>query len=690
MQRYKDRFFDEFYYLNQNKGIVFNLLNNKFENAQQHWENYGIKNKFFPAEVSFPHRPIKVRICNDDPLFQLLTSQKNKHLQFVEEDADIDLFSKDIFLDGNARKVFYITGENECNSFFDQIQYVTVSKDIYSEADLVLPGVEHYSTSDRNKFRQKYYVQSDEVIVGCTVLNDIEKVVQVMNHLPKNYRLLVCDIDDFQRIYLDSYLSEPFYCCSKEIAYNLMDVSLYVGSKQPFAQNVYEAMSAGILCVTTDSGIFSQQLDLKLGKFLSNKDSKSIADSLHTVYSQNIVDVNSVKRVVKRITSLKDFANRFACYFNHILQKPAPTSFYIPNKGSGCKLCIQNLCLTNGGIESLLVDMAENFDPEKICFSHVLILRNQGFSEKIADELLKRGVEVLICQPVNHKGVRCFDSHKDAIDYLENKIDFMTCWGDLNFLNVIKDRDFLKCTWLHVVNQNVDNWLPDYSKNCDYNISVVKHALDRFPNDALNVDFIHNGCREHNIEGLREHQREQWGVGEEIVVGYAGRITPFKGLNRIIEAIANQKDMCFVLKGAGFDWVQDRYVLEQEPVNMICEKYSYDLSSFFAGIDVLISLSEFEAFANIFVEGLLHKVPVVCSKIAASLEHEETIGMPVYQYVLPEDGPDQIRQIIRNAVVQKDQVELAYSSVVDNFGTQKMIDKWTEFIQRCCSKKHIY
>lgn len=124
-------------------------------------------------------------------------------------------------------------------------------------------------------------------------------------------------------------------------------------------------------------------------------------------------------------------------------------------------------------------------------------------------------------------------------------------------------------------------------------------------------------------EEYRAQIRKQYGIGEEFLYGFVGRITRDKGVNEILEAFTQISDGKLMMVGnpectQSLD--QKLYALSQRNPRIIYTGAVSDVERYYAAVDVLLLPSYREGFGNVVIEAAAMGTPAIVSRIPGPVD----------------------------------------------------------------------
>jgi len=239
--------------------------------------------------------------------------------------------------------------------------------------------------------------------------------------------------------------------------------------------------------------------------------------------------------------------------------------------------------------------------------------------------------------------------------------------------------------WKGPVHQIIDRFMARFTKKIFANCEAVRDVLveRKIPEDviALCPNMVESL---RGVSGETEALRSSLGIPKGIpVVGYVGRLSPEKGLERLLDTheIIRRTvgDAMLVIVGDG----ALRCVLEKRAERIggvVFTGYREDARAFYPLFDVLVLLSDYEGSPNSVLEALAMEVPVVASDVGSVGELALKTGA-----VVSIPGPDSnaaavaVVELLGDAERRKKMGRSGGRYIADNHAPEKiarMIEKY--------------
>lgn len=235
---------------------------------------------------------------------------------------------------------------------------------------------------------------------------------------------------------------------------------------------------------------------------------------------------------------------------------------------------------------------------------------------------------------------------------------------DQNHRNQIRDD--------HILLTCSDSCIPDFGDIGNRKVTVI----------PSHVDLVHCEARR-----SRKEIRDDWGVGERLVVGYLGRMDRNKNIPAIARGVAKQPDMTAICYGAR-SW--DSFEVEQEVRQIAGENLRWfdaivQVGNALRGFDVMILPSYSEVFSLSLLEAWAVGVPVVCTNVGEVPTLQEQYGR-ICWLIDPSAPGEEIREAIHQAISDRETVERAQQMVMTCYTPEIISRQWNSFFEEIFMK----
>jgi glycosyltransferase involved in cell wall biosynthesis len=204
-----------------------------------------------------------------------------------------------------------------------------------------------------------------------------------------------------------------------------------------------------------------------------------------------------------------------------------------------------------------------------------------------------------------------------------------------------------------------------------------------FPNDKLALIF--NGVETNSRPKMTKKLYEK--VGQEIVIGNAGRLTEQKGQKYLIElaTLLKNESVPFKLLVAGEGELKEKLLELIEKNNLKTEVillgHVSEMNAFFQSLDLFVFTSLYEGSANTLIETLHHGIPTIAFDISSNpeiIENEKT-GLLVKPFEIVE-LKNQVLRLSSSSELQEKLIQGGYNFIQSKFDSKLNLTKLENLI----------
>jgi len=116
--------------------------------------------------------------------------------------------------------------------------------------------------------------------------------------------------------------------------------------------------------------------------------------------------------------------------------------------------------------------------------------------------------------------------------------------------------------------------------------------------------------------------KEELSLGDEIVVGYTGRLFPAKGLNYLFSAVKRIEDrhpnVVLLIVGDGAQRNELESIAKDLKVRTIFAGWQSDTAPYYSLMDIFVLPSLFEGLPNVLLEAMAMKLPLVATNVGGN------------------------------------------------------------------------
>ena len=136
------------------------------------------------------------------------------------------------------------------------------------------------------------------------------------------------------------------------------------------------------------------------------------------------------------------------------------------------------------------------------------------------------------------------------------------------------------------------------------------------------IDTAHFDPEHREIRTKRDQLLNEFNVDDKVVVGYAGRLDPHKGLTYLFSAVkALQEEHSNIVLLIAGDGAQ-RGDLETKAKNLkvktVFAGWQHDLRPYYSLMDVFVLPSLFEGLSNVILEAMAMEIPVIATTVGGN------------------------------------------------------------------------
>jgi glycosyltransferase involved in cell wall biosynthesis len=175
--------------------------------------------------------------------------------------------------------------------------------------------------------------------------------------------------------------------------------------------------------------------------------------------------------------------------------------------------------------------------------------------------------------------------------------------------------------------------------------------------------------------------REEWGIKEELVIGYLGRMDRNKNIYAVARTVAGTTNMIAMCYGSK-NWQSseiERDIAKIAGNRLIWHEPILNVAEVLKGADVLLLPSYSEVFSLTLLEAWASRIPVVCSDVGEVPFIQKKFGR-VCTLIDPNADGETIREKIFEAINDIEAIERAHNIVIEHYNTDIVSAEWTRFL----------
>lgn len=213
----------------------------------------------------------------------------------------------------------------------------------------------------------------------------------------------------------------------------------------------------------------------------------------------------------------------------------------------------------------------------------------------------------------------------------------------------------------------------------------VKGQLEKFiPKDVRpKIEMVYLGTEAGEIDqNAVEELREKYALTDEFVVGIVGRMQEGKGQHKVIEAVAQLKELnikAFIVGSAMYD----EYLKKLETMikelgleeKVILTGFTKQVNEYMQLFDVNVLATEHETFGLVVIEAMANKVPMIATAKGGPLEIIED-GKDGFLFDgTSEDLARIIKSLYDERALANSIAKAGYEKVMDKFCKKKQMER---------------
>jgi glycosyltransferase involved in cell wall biosynthesis len=290
--------------------------------------------------------------------------------------------------------------------------------------------------------------------------------------------------------------------------------------------------------------------------------------------------------------------------------------------------------------------------------------------------------------------VHYYERKSDPVKAVCKDADVILAWGDLDFSQVFRGisvpmvvlaRGGAHCLYTR-------RWIRNALPHADVLAAVSDDAARAYPAEMRwRIRVIHNGVDSGALERdatRRREFRQAWEIrADQRILGYYGRVSRRKGIERQIQAMPYLDDR-WRLVIAGQPTSQS-YQDELRQACQTCAAGRYVFvpptdraADILSAFDVFALLSETEGFSNALLEAWAAGVPTVYTPVGAVEELEAVhgaLGIRVPVDAREDDGRSVAAAVCRAYAANRDRVQNA-QAVTRQLSISRYVQRWTQLL----------
>lgn len=346
----------------------------------------------------------------------------------------------------------------------------------------------------------------------------------------------------------------------------------------------------------------------------------------------------------------------------------------------------------SGGVERRRLSLAKYLDKSKFDLK-IICTKTEG---NIANEIRKNGVEVIEIGKL--KSFADIKQHKKVIKIINDFKPHIIHGAVFEGVTMAAINGFFKRVPIVILEETSDpqnrSWkgnllMSFFSKMSHQLVGVSPAATDYLENklkiNKNKVKLILNGIadpRKVSDDEVIKLKEELNINSDEIVIGSIGRMNSdsHKRFSDLINAFsilnANNDKTKLVLVGEGEERINYEELVKKKGIQdkVIFAGYQEDVALYYSLFDVFSLVSAYEAFGLVLVEAMLHKLPIVATKVGGMqfIVDENETGFLVEKFNV-EQIASSLSKLCDNDQLRKEFGEKGYLKAIENYTEKRYV-----------------
>lgn len=360
----------------------------------------------------------------------------------------------------------------------------------------------------------------------------------------------------------------------------------------------------------------------------------------------------------------------------------------------------------SGGVERRRLSLAKLLDKQKFVLK-IICTKTEG---PTADEIRANGVEVipigLLSSPFQ------ISQHRKVMKIIEDFKPHIIHGAVFEGVTMAAINGFIKNVPIIIIEETSDpqnrRWkghllMRIFSKLADKCIGVSPAATDYLKNKlrikADKVVLITNGVAipQRLTEIKRQELRADYSIDQgEILIGTVGRMlqNEHKRFSDLIEAfsllVKKGIKVKLMLVGDGPEKANYEKLANELQIqdHIMFVGYQSKVSDFYSIFDIFSLVSAYEAFGLVLAEAMLHKLPIVATKVGGMqyIVEDSYSGFLVEKYDINEIS-NKLSQLCKNKGLRENFGKNGYLKAIENYTEERYVKEVQNLYQQMVTKK---
>lgn len=183
-------------------------------------------------------------------------------------------------------------------------------------------------------------------------------------------------------------------------------------------------------------------------------------------------------------------------------------------------------------------------------------------------------------------------------------------------------------------------------------LKVERHRIAVIPSG---IDSNHFSLENPRVKERALTLREELGIGDEIVLGYTGRLFPAKGLAHLFSAVKKLQDkhpnILLLIVGDGAQRGELETMARNLKIRTLFAGWQRDTAPYYSLMDIFVLPSLFEGLPNVLLEAMAMKLALVATNVGGN---PDVIHNGKNGFLVPPGDESKLASALESLIVQSD------------------------------------